>query len=196
MVTPAASRRKPARNAPEPETTKTWVSRARARTPYKLTDEVVERICARIAAGSFIKHACEAEFVTDEALRLLCERDDGARAAVSAAGVSGTEALLKRLEKTEPEYDDEGRRVGGDDWKKFAWLAERRDREVLGPPTSKVESKSELTGANGAPIRVEMTPADARAELDRRLSALSPESRNRMELIFNELEGTNGTESK
>lgn len=131
----SAARKKPA--PPKPS----WVSRARARGTSKLDDACVDRICDRIARGEFKKHACQAEGVSDETLRLL-EREDATIAAATAEAHSrGVEAMREKLDTA-------------DDWKRAAWELERFDREAYAPPKQQVESKNEHTGAGGGGVQI------------------------------------------
>lgn len=131
-----------------------WVSRARARGNSKLDDACVDRICDRIAKGAFKKHACQAEGVSDETLRLL-ERDDPTiAAAVAEAHATGVELLRDRLNECGEETTDEGKRIRYGDSKREMWLLERIDREAFAPPKQQLESKSELSGPNGAGIQI------------------------------------------
>lgn len=114
--------------------TESFVSRARARGPYKLTDDVVERICQRIADGAFIEHACAAECVSAMALRELRARDEAVEAAVRAALAAKVTNLLGAMQAS-------------NDWRREAWSLERTDREVFAPPKQTVDSTNKHTGA-------------------------------------------------
>jgi hypothetical protein len=141
-------------------------SRARATV---WTTERVDAVCVRHAAGAFLKHACALEGGTYDGLIDAMASSPEIAARVEKAHAEGVELLRKRKDSAMP---------GDDDWKKYAWDLERFDREAFAPPTSKLESKNEHTGRDGAPIAVRsITPAEAKAELAERLAAMSPEDR-------------------
>ena len=130
-------------------------SRARATV---WTTQRVEAVCARHAAGTFLKHACALEGGTYDGLVDAMARDPEIAAKVAKAHAEGVELLRKRKDSAMP---------GDDDWKKYAWDLERFDREAFAPPTSKVESKNEHTGKDGAPLLI-MTPEDMAAAAARK----------------------------
>lgn len=168
----------------EPPST-SWVSRARARGTSKLDDACVDRICDRIARGEFKKHACQAEGVSDETLRVL-ERDDATiAAAVAEAHAAGVDTLRARLNECGEETDDKGRTIRYGDSRRELWLLERYDREAFAPPTQKVDAKNELTGKDGSPLIAPPTPismADRRARALADLAAIEETTRDLEEL--------------
>lgn len=91
-------------------------------------------VCARHAAGEFLKHACAAEGGSHEGLRDAAARDPSIAAAVAKAHAKAVELLRARKDSAMP---------GEDDWKKYAWDLERFDRETFGPPTQKLDVKTE-----------------------------------------------------
>ena len=122
-------------------------SRARATV---WTAERVEAVCTRHADGVFLKHACALEGGSFDGLRDAMASDPEIAAKVEKAHAEGVELLRRRKDGALP---------GEDDWKKYAWDLERFDRTEFAPPTSKVESKNEHTGKDGAPLLI-MTPED------------------------------------
>jgi len=128
-----------------------------ARGPYKFTPEKVKAICDRIRKGSFLRHACERERVTERGLYHAMARDPEVAADVHEAQAESEENLLARME------------VNTFDWKREAWLLERKRRDLFKPPKAEAEVKQELTGKDGAPLipRVQRSPAEIAAELAR-----------------------------
>ena len=130
-------------------------SRARATV---WTAERVEAVCTRHADGVFLKHACALEGGSFDGLRDAMASDPEIAAKVEKAHAEGVELLRRRKDGALP---------GEDDWKKYAWDLERFDRTEFAPPTSKVESKNEHTGKDGAPLLI-MTPEDMAAAAARK----------------------------
>lgn len=151
--------------AKKPKKQLSWVSRARARGTSKLDDACVDRICDRIARGEFKKHACQAEGVSDETLRLL-ERDNATiAAAVAEAHAAGVDHLRAALNECGEEVDHKGRTVRYGDSKREMWLLERFDREAFAPPKQQVESKNEHTTPAGGPIQILVASTDELRQL-------------------------------
>lgn len=113
---------------------------SRARTNTVWTPERVEAVCERHAAGTWLKHACALEGGTYDGLIDAMARDPAIAAKVHAAHALGAEARRERMGFSE-------------DWKREAWELERWDRELFHLAT-KVEAKTELTGANGGGIQI------------------------------------------
>lgn len=141
-------------------------SRARATV---WTAERVDAVCRRHAEGAFLKHACAAEGGTYDGLIDAMARDPEITAKVHSAHAAGVDLYIARMNEAGAEVDSEGRKIRFGDWKREAWMLERFDREVFAPPTSKVESKAELTGKDGAPL-VAMSLEDLAAAAARKAS--------------------------
>ena len=138
-------------------------SRARATV---WTTERVDAVCVRHAAGAFLKHACALEGGTYDGLIDAMASSPEIAARVEKAHAEGVELLRRRKDSAMP---------GDDDWKKYAWDLERFDREAFAPPTSKLESKNEHTGKDGAPLAapVPVTMAERKARLIEEANALA-----------------------
>ena len=135
-------------------------SRARA----EWTPELVRKVASRHADGVWLKHACALEGGTYDGLIDACAREPEYRAIIDEAHAQGAEKRRSRLELS-------------DDWRREAWELERWDQAVF-HLTNKVESKAELTGKDGGPLRVEaMTPAQAKARAEEIIAALPAEAR-------------------
>lgn len=110
------------------------------KTPDVFTTEKIKAICDRIRAGSFVRHACERERVTERGLYYAIERDPQVALDVHEAQAESEENLLAQMA------------VNTFDWKREAWLLERKRRDLFKPPTKEVDSKNEHTGKDGSPL--------------------------------------------
>lgn len=123
-------------------------SRARA----SFDDALVARIAVRHADGSWLKHACAIEGATYEGLRDACAREPRWAAIIAKAHAEGAETMRRRiLDASVDVHGEQPVRTG--DWKRDAWMLERWDRDLFHLAT-KVEAKTELTGANGGGIQI------------------------------------------
>lgn len=128
----------------------------RRSTPGKLTPEVLERICGRIADGETRVAACAAEGVSDTALYLLRKAHPEVDEQVSIAEGLGVRWYRRQVATCEAGKD------AGDDWKRWAWLAERIHPSAFRPPPQK--SEQELSGPGGGSVEVETRVTIARDE--------------------------------
>ena len=156
---------KPTPRAASPATTR-WVELEAAegdlaRDPPrggKLTIERVEAICASIATGRYVKHACQSAGISENAWADWVVREWVAEAYGRAHAV-GVGIRIARAEAHE-------------DAKVDLELLKAYDRPVFDPPK---ERRLELAGKNGGPIAiaaVAITPAQQRAQLERELAEL------------------------
>lgn len=109
----------------------------------KLGPETLARICTRIAGGMPKAHACAKEGVSRQALYQLASRDPEVAAMLEDASDEGAEFYREQVMSAP------------DDWKRWAWLAERLHPDTFGPPKQRVEK----TGADGGPQQVEHSGA-------------------------------------
>ena len=114
-------------------------SRARGERPV-WHDERVKAVCARIAEGTFIKHACALEGASYIGLHDAAKSDPEIARQVEAAQATGAEMYRAELRMT----------LG--DWKREAWFLERWDRDTFKPPKAEVESKNEHAGPGGSAL--------------------------------------------
>lgn len=125
----------------------------RARARRKLTDEALERICAHIAGGVPKLHACAREGVSRNALYQLIERDPDVAELVEEAEAAGAEWYRERV------MTAEAGNGATDDWKRWAWLAERLHPAAFAAP----KTRTEVTGAEGGALAMQwMVPLNPR----------------------------------
>ena len=125
-------------------------SRARGERPV-WHDERVKAVCARIAEGTFIKHACALEGASYIGLHDAAKSDPEIARQVEAAQATGAEMYRAELRMT----------LG--DWKREAWFLERWDRDTFKPPKAEVESKNEHAGPGGSALTLTIDAATAHA---------------------------------
>jgi hypothetical protein len=129
-------------------------------TPTTGTDararvELLERICARIRAGSSMDAACWREGIDPQAVRSTMRRHESVRTAVEAARAVAEDARRERMDA----MIDDGKPTRG-----LEWQLQRLHPHVYDAPT-----KVELTGADGGPLTsqtVEPTEEALRARLE------------------------------
>jgi len=129
--------------------------------PTKLTAELSDQLCALLADGWFLDHACAEVGVsrpTVETWMAKGEAEDadelhaGFLASCLRARAAGERKYLDRIddiaEETSRQYGQgEGR---SRDWKAHAWRLER-----MNPSRYKETRRTEITGANGGPVVME-----------------------------------------
>lgn len=123
-------------------------------------DETVRRMCAEHETGVFWKHCLDAEGLSESGWHEAKARRPDFERWQRAAKARGVAKLRRELDS----LVEAGMRG---EWKSKAWFLERFDREAFTPPTAKVESKTEVTGKDGAPLvaPVPTTMAERRAKL-------------------------------
>jgi len=134
-------------------------SRARGDRPV-WHDARVKAVCARVAEGTFIKHACALEGASYIGLHDAAKSDPDIARQLEAAQATGAEMYRAELRMT----------LG--DWKREAWFLERWDRDTFKPPKAEVESKNEHTGKDGGPVQtsvIVVTEAEMLAAASRKL---------------------------
>lgn len=118
----------------------------RVMRPGKLTDEVLERICQRIAEGATKVDACASEGVSDTALHMLRKARPDVDERVRIAEGEGVRWYRERIATCEAGKD------ARDDWKRWAWLAERLHPRDLKPPPQENENNNKHAGPDGGAI--------------------------------------------
>lgn len=129
--------------------------------PTKLTAELSDQLCALLADGWFLDHACaevgvsrkvvyewlEAAEKTDASELHIAFRD-----ACERARSAGERKYLDRIADIAEESSvQHGRGEGRSrDWKAHAWRLER-----MNPSRYKETRRTEITGANGGPVVME-----------------------------------------
>jgi hypothetical protein len=143
-------------------------SNAASRARATFDDALIGRIAARHASGTWLKHACALEECSVEGLRDACVREPRWAVVIEKAHAEGAEVMRLRMLEAGTEEDGEGRTVRVGDWKREAHMLERWDPGTF-HLVSKSESKTELTGKDGAPLVpvVPRTRAETLAELER-----------------------------
>lgn len=109
--------------------------RARAR---KITPEAVGELCRLIADGMPLDHACAKVGFRRQSLDEARAKDDELDAQVRDAQAEGAEWYRSQV------------MTADDDWKRWAWLAERLHPSLFAPPTKRVEA----SGPGGGPQEV------------------------------------------
>jgi hypothetical protein len=106
-------------------------ARAPSANPYlrRFTDEVVDRICAARAAGSTWVGACAAEKLTYQGLMWAAKQRPDVAERMAVADGRGAEWYRERI--ADP---DAAGREARDDWRRWAWLAERSHRTAFPRP--------------------------------------------------------------
>jgi hypothetical protein len=104
----------------------------------KLDDATLDRIVAHIEGGMPKAHACGKEGVSKQALYQLAERDPSVAERLEAASERGAEFYRSQV------------MTADDDWKRWAWLAERLHPSMFAPPKQRVGLEGGDEGA--API--------------------------------------------
>lgn len=102
----------------------------------KLDDATLDRIVKRIEGGMPKAHACAKEGVSKQALYQLAERDPSVAERLELASERGAEFYREQVMHAD------------DDWKRWAWLAERLHPVVFAPPPKRLEA----SGPGGGPI--------------------------------------------
>lgn len=100
---------------------------------HKLTPEALERIFAARAQGGTWEAACAAEGVSSAALRRLAMRDPDVRERMEIANGAGARWYAERIQTCEAGKD------AADDWRRWAWLAERFHPTVFRRPTERLD---------------------------------------------------------
>jgi hypothetical protein len=100
--------------------------RVDARARGKLDDATLDRIVAHIEGGMPKAHACGKEGVSRQALYQLAERDPSVAERLEAASERGAEWYREQVMHAD------------DDWKRWAWLAERLHPSTYAPPKQRV----------------------------------------------------------
>lgn len=129
---------------------------SRARVNAKWTPELVAEVADLHREGAYLNESCALVGGTYDGLRDAMAREPEYAAQIAKAHAERAAFLRGMVE-------------GGDDSKNWRWLLERWSRENYAPPTSKVESKAELTGKDGAPL-VAMSLEDLAAAAARKAS--------------------------
>lgn len=129
--------------------------------PTKLTAELSDQLCALLADGWFLDHACAEVGVSRKVVYEWLEAAEKAdasdlhtefRDACERARSAGERKYLDRIadiaEESSVQY---GRGEGKSrDWKAHAWRLER-----MNPSRYKETRRTEITGANGGPVVME-----------------------------------------
>lgn len=145
------------------------------RAASSFDDPTVERMCEMHALGSFWKTCLDSEGLSESGWHEAKKREPRYALAQQRAHAAGVACLEKRR-------DSLVRNGPKGEWKALTWQLERYDREAFAPPVTKSETKGELTGKDGAPLLP--TPSEAKAELAKRLEAMSPEERELAERLL------------
>lgn len=125
-------------------------------TPTTGTDararvELLERICARIRAGSSMDAACWREGIDPQAVRSTMRRHESVRTAVEAARAVAEDARRERMDA----MIDDGKPTRG-----LEWQLQRLHPHVYDAP-----ARLEVSGPDGGPTQgeIKITLADALA---------------------------------
>lgn len=136
--------------------------------PTKLTEELTEQLCALLRTGEFLEHACAAvglnkTTVYDWIKQGESEPEDGPHRifsnACARAREEGERYHLERINKIGDGEAHAGEGFSKPDWKARAWILERLNRARYGNV-----QKTELTGADGGPVKVETKHRDVLLE--------------------------------
>lgn len=116
--------------------------RARAR---KITDESVAELCRLVSQGMPLDHACSRVGFRRQSLDEARTKDDELDEQVRQAQLDGAEFYREQVMHAD------------DDWKRWAWLAERLHPVVFAPPPKRLEA----SGPGGGPQEFRVTIGDA-----------------------------------
>ena len=123
--------------------------RARARsTPGKITADCLAGICRLIAEGGTRAGACAEHGVTDSSLRELRSRHPEIDAQVAQAEAAGAEHYRTLL------LSCPAGTGAPDDWKRYAWIAERLHPKEYAPPKQTVAAAVEVAADENTIARV------------------------------------------
>jgi len=139
------------------------VARPKGTTKLELEPELAARIITYIRAGSYVETAAAAAGVNKSTLYRWLER--GAEGQEPFAGfATQVESALAEAELRDLARID---RAADNNWQAAAWKLERRNPKMWGR-----RNYTEMTGADGGPIRYEQL---SESELDAEIERLSAE---------------------
>jgi hypothetical protein len=115
------------------------------RPPRRLLPDVVARVLARHAAGTYLVEACALEGVSDDALLALRRRDPSVAAAYDAAHAEWVELHRARI-------------AASRDWKAQAWLLSRGDPRFR-------EEAAPVALPSGPQVTIQIAAGDVQAAL-------------------------------
>lgn len=127
--------------------------------PPKLTPELTEQIAARLKAGNFRETACASVGIASRTLRIwLRQAAKDNEAGLETRFTKLSEALDVAEGDAEHIALQMARKSGAKDWRFWTWWLEHKCNRRWG-----YKATVEHTGADGGPMRHELSPAEIQA---------------------------------